>query len=63
LVTPDTVTRAAGLGIDAKASLARNDGHGFFEALGDQVVTGPTQRQRSPGNPDRPPDRVKFAAE
>ncbi len=42
LVTPDTVTRAAGLGIDAKASLARNDGHGFFEALGDQVVTGPT---------------------
>jgi glycerate 2-kinase len=22
--------------------LARNDGHGFFEALGDQVVTGPT---------------------
>ena len=42
LVTPDTLTRAAGLGIDAKASLARNDGHGFFEALGDQVVTGPT---------------------
>jgi glycerate 2-kinase len=42
LVTPDTATRAAGLGIDAKASLARNDGHGFFEALGDQVVTGPT---------------------
>jgi glycerate 2-kinase len=42
LVTPDTVTRTAGLGIDAKASLARNDGHGFFEALGDQVVTGPT---------------------
>jgi glycerate-2-kinase len=24
-----------------KASLARNDGHGFFETLGDQVVTGP----------------------
>ena len=23
-------------------SLADNDGHGFFEALGDQVITGPT---------------------
>ena len=34
--------RAAAKGIDAKKSLARNDGHGFFEALGDQVVTGPT---------------------
>ena len=30
-----------GFDIDAKASLAQNDGHGFFEALGDQVVTGP----------------------
>ena len=29
-------------GLDPKASLADNDGHGFFEALGDQVVTGPT---------------------
>ena len=26
----------------AKESLADNDGHSFFEALGDQVVTGPT---------------------
>jgi hydroxypyruvate reductase len=42
IVTPDTLTRAAAKGIDAKTSLARNDGHGFFEALGDQVVTGPT---------------------
>ena len=25
-----------------RRSLADNDGHGFFEALGDQVVTGPT---------------------
>ena len=23
-------------------SLANNDGHGFFEALGDSVITGPT---------------------
>jgi glycerate 2-kinase len=42
LVTPDTVTRARARGIDPKASLANNDGHGFFEALGDQIVTGPT---------------------
>jgi glycerate 2-kinase len=42
IVTPDTMARAAGLGISANARLADNDGHGFFEALGDQVVTGPT---------------------
>jgi glycerate 2-kinase len=42
VVTPDTLTRATLCGIDAKASLANNDGHGFFEALGDQVITGPT---------------------
>ena len=41
-MTPDTLARAAARGIDARASLAENDGHGFFEALGDQVVTGPT---------------------
>ena len=42
VVTPDTLARAAGRGISAKARLADNDGHGFFEALGDQVITGPT---------------------
>jgi hydroxypyruvate reductase len=42
LITPDTLARARALGLDAKASLADNDGHGFFAALGDQVVTGPT---------------------
>ncbi len=42
IVTPDTLARARALGIDAKASLADNDSHGFFAALGDQVVTGPT---------------------
>jgi glycerate 2-kinase len=42
VVTPDTLARAAARGIDAKMSLATNDGHGFFAALGDQVVTGPT---------------------
>src|SRR5215210_3974013 len=42
ILAPDTLARAAGRGIGAKARLADNDGHGFFEALGDQVVTGPT---------------------
>ncbi|MBR0934377.1 glycerate kinase [Bradyrhizobium jicamae] len=43
IATPDTLARAAALGIDARASLANNDGHGFFEALNDQVITGPTR--------------------
>jgi hydroxypyruvate reductase len=42
IITPDTLERARRLALDAKASLADNDGHGFFEALGDQVVSGPT---------------------
>jgi hydroxypyruvate reductase len=42
IVTPDSLARAAALGVNAKVSLADNDGHGFFGALGDQVVTGPT---------------------
>lgn len=42
IVTPDTLARAAALGVNAKARLADNDGHGFFESLGDTVVTGPT---------------------
>lgn len=42
IVTPDTLKRAAGLGVNANERLANNDAHGFFEALGDQVITGPT---------------------
>jgi glycerate 2-kinase len=42
IVTPDTLARAEASGIAAKASLADNDGHSFFEALGDGVMTGPT---------------------
>ncbi|MFO1055978.1 MAG: glycerate kinase [Dongiaceae bacterium] len=42
LLHPDSLARAAGLGVDAKARLADNDGYGFFAALGDLVVTGPT---------------------
>jgi len=42
IVSPDSLARARTLGVNARASLADNDGHGFFQALGDQVVTGPT---------------------
>jgi len=42
LVTPDTLERAWARGIRPRDALAANDGHGFFEALGDSVVTGPT---------------------
>ena len=42
IVTPDTLQRAARLRIDAKEYLVNNDAHSFFEALGDQVITGPT---------------------
>lgn len=42
ILTPDTPARAAAWGLSLRASLDRNDGHGFFEALGDGVITGPT---------------------
>ncbi len=41
-ISPDTLVRARALGIDPWSSLSNNDGHGFFGALGDQMVTGPT---------------------
>ncbi len=42
LLSPDTLSRAALCGLDARDRLADNDGYGFFAALGDLVVTGPT---------------------
>ena len=42
VVTPDTLARAKAAGIDPRAMLDDNDGHAFFEALGDQIITGPT---------------------
>ncbi len=39
---PDSLERAWALGLRPLESLANNDGHGFFEALGDSVITGPT---------------------
>jgi hydroxypyruvate reductase len=42
IIAPDALARAAALGLDARALLADNDGYGFFSALGDLVMTGPT---------------------
>lgn len=42
IATPDTLQRAWALGLHPRVSLDDNDGHGFFQALGDAVVTGPT---------------------
>ncbi len=39
---PTTLERALARGIVPADSLAANDGHGFFSALGDSIVTGPT---------------------
>jgi glycerate 2-kinase len=43
VLLPDSLARAASRGLDAKKLLADNDGYGFFSALGDLVVTGPTR--------------------
>jgi hydroxypyruvate reductase len=42
VLAPDTLARAWELGIKPADALQDNDGHGFFGALGDSVVTGPT---------------------
>jgi hydroxypyruvate reductase len=39
---PDTLARATSRGLDPLQFLDSNDAHGFFGALGDSVVTGPT---------------------
>jgi hydroxypyruvate reductase len=41
-LAPDTLARAWAKGLRPSDSLDNNDGHGFFQALGDSVVTGPT---------------------
>jgi hydroxypyruvate reductase len=41
-VGPDTVQRAQAHGMKIDAYLGRNDAYGYFHALGDLVVTGPT---------------------
>ena len=42
MLAPDSMARAWGKGIKPQDSLANNDGHGFFQTLGDSVITGPT---------------------
>lgn len=42
VIGPDTLRKAEAAGRSPLASLEENDAHGFFAAIGDQVVTGPT---------------------
>ena len=42
IAAPDTLARAWAQGMRPRDRLADNDGHGFFGALGDAVITGPT---------------------
>jgi len=41
--SPDSLVRAAELNLDPRAALERSDSGGFFAALDDAVVTGPTR--------------------
>jgi hydroxypyruvate reductase len=41
-LSPDTLARALALGHKVDEHLQRNDAYGFFEPLGDLVITGPT---------------------
>ena len=43
VLTPDTLKRASGGKLDAGTLLDNNDAYGFFSALGDLIVTGPTR--------------------
>jgi hydroxypyruvate reductase len=43
ILTPDALERAKSLGLQPRRMLADNDGYGFFSALGELVVTGPTR--------------------
>ncbi len=42
ILLPDSIARAATRGVAIKTAMAENDAWGFFDALGDLVVTGPT---------------------
>ncbi|MDB5874438.1 MAG: glycerate 2-kinase [Ramlibacter sp.] len=41
-VSPDTLQRALAQGMKVDAFLDRNDAYGYFSAIGDLVITGPT---------------------
>jgi hydroxypyruvate reductase len=42
VLAPDTLARARAQGLDARVMLKDHDSHGFFGAIGDLIVTGPT---------------------
>lgn len=42
VITPETLAQAQAEGIDPLVELETNNAHGFFRAIGCQVVTGPT---------------------
>jgi hydroxypyruvate reductase len=42
IVAPDTLARAAALGLKPAEFLDRNDAYNLFRSLGDLVITGPT---------------------
>ncbi|MFV0474956.1 MAG: glycerate kinase [Pikeienuella sp.] len=42
IIDPGTKARAAAAGVSLAEALREHDGHGFFAATGDQVITGPT---------------------
>ena len=43
VLAPESLRKASGLGLSARTLLAKNDSYGFFAALGELVVTGPTR--------------------
>lgn len=43
VVAPDTLQRAAAIGIDLRDSLANNDCYSAFQSLSDLITTGPTR--------------------
>ena len=43
VIGPDTLTRAAALGMDAEAMLCGHDSYTFFYRLGDLIITRPTR--------------------
>jgi glycerate 2-kinase len=43
ILTPDALQRARDAGLAPRKMLAENDSYGFFAALGDLVLTGPTR--------------------
>ncbi len=43
VIGPDILNRAANQGLNPREELARNNAHGFFEAVDAQIVPGPTR--------------------